>query len=226
MSWEEASSICLTALTAYQGLVLDPKRPLAKGQSVFINGGSGGVGLFAIQIARHIVGETGKVVTSCSSRNIEFVKQYGADAAVDYTSVPLPKYLSQHYSDARFDLILDCVGSFDLYNASPHFLSPHGDFVLVGLSVPKGVGGFFRLISQGCAALLLPRFLGGVSRRFVVSVMNVSKVGLTKIGNMVDREEIRPVVDSVWEFNDEGVKGAYSKIMSGHARGKVIVKIF
>jgi reticulon-4-interacting protein 1, mitochondrial len=181
--------------------------------------------LFAIQIARHIVSETGRVVTSCSSRNIELVKKHGADEAIDYTSVDLPAYLSQTYSNARFDLVLDCVGSFELYNASPGFLNPTGDFVLIGIDVPQSFREFLTLAYNLAFAMLLPTFLGGVPRRFKVSLIKVTKEHIEAVGNLVQSRVIVPVLDSTWKFDDNGIKGAYAKIMTRHARGKVVIKI-
>jgi reticulon-4-interacting protein 1, mitochondrial len=221
---EEASGISLSALTAYQGLLSIPRIPLFKGQSVFINGGSGGVGLFAIQIARYIVGETGKVVTSCSSRNIELVKKYGADEAIDYTIVNLSLHLSQTYSDSRFDLILDCVGSFEMFRACPAFLKPQGDFVIIGMDVPHTSMGLIATLIKIATVMFLPTFLGGVPRRLRLFVMDVSKEHVECVGSLAERKEIRPVVDSIWQF-DDGVKEAYSKIMSNHARGKVVIQV-
>ena len=164
LSWEEASSISLTAITAYQNLLKDPRTPLSKGQSIFINGGSGGVGLFAIQIARYIVGETGKVVVSCSAPNHELVKQYGADEAFDYTSINLPSYLSQNYASSRFDLVLDAVGSLELFHACASFLKPRGEYILIALDIPSSIGGFVAMFVDLVRTCLLPTFLGGVPR--------------------------------------------------------------
>ena len=192
---------------------------------MFINGGSGGVGLYAIQIARHLVGESGKIVVSCSSRNAELVKQYGADETVDYTSVKLPSYLAEKYSGTRFDLVVDAVGSFGLYYASLGFLKPHGDYVLIVLDIPNSFGGFVTMFVNLVRSCLLPSFLGGVPRRLKLSLMNVTEEAVQSVGRLVDKKEIKPVLDSIWAFDDQGVKDAYRKIMTGHARGKVVIKV-
>jgi NADPH:quinone reductase-like Zn-dependent oxidoreductase len=225
LTWEEASSIPLAAVTAYQALRSDPKIPLSKGQSVFINGGSGGVGLSAIQIARHFVGETGKVVTSCSTRNLELVKQYGADEAIDYTSVNLPAYLSEKFSESRFDLVLDAVGSFDLYHATPRFLKPTGEVIFIGSDIPKSMGGWFSMTWNYVTAMFLPSFLGGTPRKFKLCLVKTSKEKLEGVGSLVQSKEVKPVIDSTWKFDDDGIKGAYKKIMTCRARGKVVIKV-
>jgi NADPH:quinone reductase-like Zn-dependent oxidoreductase len=226
LTWEEAGSISLTALTAWQALVEEPKSTLTTGMNVFVNGGSGGVGLFSIQMARYLVGKQGKVVTTCSSKNVPFVKEYGVDDAIDYTSIKdLPKYLREQYSSDKFDVIVDCIGDFAIYNGCPGYLNPRGDYIVIGAPIPKGVGGLIGMLGKIGAAVLWPGFLGGVPRRFVMSVMQATEEKMTKVGELVERKEVRTVVDSVWGFDDEGVKGAYRKIMTGHARGKVVIKI-
>jgi NADPH:quinone reductase-like Zn-dependent oxidoreductase len=194
--------------------------------TVFINGGSGGVGLFAIQLARHLVGEQGNVITTCSLKNTSLVKQHGASEAIDYTSIKnLPEYLSEKYSSEKFDVVLDCIGDFEMYNASPAFLQPKGDYVVIGAPIPKGAGNFIKMVGRIGAALLWPRVLGGTPRRLKISVMQATGEKMQRVGELVKGGKVKPVVDSVWEFDEEGVKGAYRTIMSGHARGKVVIKV-
>ena len=225
LTWEEASAIPVACLTAYQYILKYPKVPLSKGQSIFINGGSGGVGLFAVQIAHTIVGETGHVVASCSARNVTLVKQVGAAEVIDYTSVNVPEHLSQNYGNSKFDMVVDTVGSFDLYNASPNFLKDSGEFMSVALETPSNRRGYLSIFGNLFAALFLPTWLRGVPRRFTMNVAKVVPSDLKEIGRLIDRKQIKPIVDSVWNFDDEGIKGAYQRIMTGHAAGKVIVKI-
>jgi NADPH:quinone reductase-like Zn-dependent oxidoreductase len=225
LSYEEASSIMVCALTAYQYLLKFPKVPLSRGQSIFINGGSGGVGLFAIQIARTIVGESGKIVASCSSRNMKLVQEAGANEVIDYKSVDLPQHLSQKYGSDRFDMVLDTVGSFDLYTASPKFLKDTSDFMPVAFELPNERRGILSVIANLVAALFLPKWLGGVPRRFTMNVTSANSRDIKEIGSLIERKEIKPVLDSIWAFDSDGIRGAYQKIMTGHAAGKVVVKI-
>jgi reticulon-4-interacting protein 1, mitochondrial len=225
LSFEQASSIYLSTLTAYQCLICEPRVRLIPGQSVFINGGSGGVGLYAVQIARNIVGETGKVVASCSSRNAELVKENGADQVIDYTAVDLPRYLSDTFKFARFDLILDCIGSDDLLTACPIFLKPKGSFVIVGMDVPHTWMGILNKFFKLATAMFLPTFLGGLPRHIALCIIGITNERIEDVGGFVKRKDIRPVLDSVWTFDDEGIKAAYQKIMSRRARGKVVIKI-
>ena len=226
MSWEQVAVIPTAALTAYQFLLRHPKRKLSKGQSVFINGASGGIGTFAVQIARQVVGESGKVVGCCSAKNADLVRRLGADEVIDYKSVNLVDYLTQKYSNDRFNMILDTHGNWDLYHASPHFLKEDGDFSAVAFEEPSK-GGRSALAGFSCllSALFLPSWLGGTPRHLTMSVTKVVPEDLHAIGGMIERKEISPVLDSTWNFNDEGVKGAYEKIIGGHAAGKVVISL-
>jgi NADPH:quinone reductase-like Zn-dependent oxidoreductase len=162
---------------------------------------------------------------SCSAPNHELVKQYGADEAIDYTTINLPSYLSQNYAATRFDLVLDAVGSFELFYASPTFLKPRGEYILIAMDVPNSIGGFVAMFGNLVRTCLLPAFLGGVPRRFKLSFINVTEEAVQNVGRLIDQREIKPVLDSVWEFTDEGVKDAYRKLMTFHARGKVVIKV-
>lgn len=225
ISWEEASSIPLTALTAYKAERVDPNVPLSTGGSIFVNGGSGGVGLYAIQIARHLVGDSGKVVATCSAKNVELVKQNGADEVIDYTSVNVPSHLVKTYEDQKFDIVLDAIGSFDIFKACAAFLKPKGIYLMIGAPIPASIAGFFSMGFNIVAATCLPGFLGGVPRKFRMTMMSPTKETVAAIGELVDQRVIKPVLDSVWKFDDEGIKAAYSIIMSHRARGKVVIKV-
>ena len=176
-------------------------------------------------MARHVVGESGKVVACCSSKNVQLVKSVGADEVIDYTSVNLPEYLSQTYP-ATFDMVLDTVGSFDLYNATPEFLKPNADFMPVAFETTAAKKrGYFSIGVNLLSALFLPAWLGGVPRRFTMWVMSVVPTDLKEIAGMIQRREIKPVLDSVWKFHEDDVKEAYRKLNSGHAAGKVVISV-
>lgn len=114
VSFEDAGGLALTGMTAYDALLVYGK--LTRGQKVLVNGGSGGVGVIAVQMAKAIVGDEGMVVATCSDANVDLVKSLGADEVVDYKKhSPLPAYLKQAYGDRPFDLIFDTIGVQDLY---------------------------------------------------------------------------------------------------------------
>jgi len=192
---------------------------------VLINGGSGGVGLHSIQIARHIVGDTGTVVATCSSKNFQLVKENGANDAIDYTSVNLTKYLAESYADKPFDLIVDAVGSFDLFKECSPFLNPMGCYVMVGGPIPSGLREFISTAWNLFAAMFLPRILGGVPRRFQMMLTNPTKENVSAVGKLVDEKAVKTILDSEWPFDNHGIEEAYTRIMSHRARGKIVVKV-
>jgi len=112
-----------------------------------------------------------------------------------------------------------------MYNACPAFLQPKGDYIVVGAPISKGVGGFVKMVGRIGTALFWPRVLGGTPRRVKISVMQATGEKMRRVGKLVKEGNLKPVVDSVWGFDEEGVKGAYRKIMTGHARGKVVIKV-
>jgi NADPH:quinone reductase-like Zn-dependent oxidoreductase len=97
--------------------------------------------------------------------------------------------------------------------------------VLISLNIPGSVGELLMQIIQLAAATLLPRFLGGTPRHFKPSLIKITGDTIEKVGKLVDEKHLKPVLDSVWNFDDEGIKGAYTKIKSGRSRGKVVIKI-
>ena len=149
LSLREASCFPCTGFTAYCFLV--EKAKLKEGDKVFIHGGSGVVGVMAVQLARTIVGPTGLVVATCSPSKINTVRSLGAHEVrmlflekqssnvflfqvIDYTSTNLPDFLREHYSSRPFDLILDTVGNdHALYSNSPAYLAPSGLFCTIGI---------------------------------------------------------------------------------------------
>jgi NADPH:quinone reductase-like Zn-dependent oxidoreductase len=153
---------------------------------------------------------------------LKLVKQVVAADVIDYTSVNLCDYLSQNYSASRFDMIVDTIGSYDLYGTSPKFLKDTGDFMPVAIEMTSERRGYMSIFVNLIGALILPAWSGGVPRRFT---MAVAEADLKEIGRMIQSKEIKPVLDSVWSFDDEGIKGAYQKLMTGHAAGNVVVKI-
>jgi NADPH:quinone reductase-like Zn-dependent oxidoreductase len=177
----EAAGLAVAGLTAYQGL---ESAKLESGQTVFINGGSSGVGSFAIQIAK---ARGCRVVVSASEKNEGFVRSLGADEVgcgfyllqscltqlsqfIDYTAKPLAQHLASHPPSPKFDAVFDAVGLRDpsLYLLSPSYLAPDGKFITTG-SFPHNTSweelwGAFRQLVE---AFLRPWWLGGVHRKYM-----------------------------------------------------------
>lgn len=128
---------------------------LKLGDTVLINGGSGAVGLLLLQLAKQAVGSEGRVVTTCSAAKIDMVKKYGADTVIDYASHrPLTKYLADEYGIHKFDSIIDCYGSQELYNESPAYLANGKLFLNMAIAHPRGrdwrVSDILRFAASNC----------------------------------------------------------------------------
>lgn len=216
LTMEEAASIPLVGLTAWQALV--EKANLKKGQKVLIHAGSGGVGTLAIQLAKHL-GAT--VATTTSTANVEWVKRLGADIVIDYRKDDFEKVLHD------YDVVLNSLGT-DTLEKSLRILKPGGK--LISISGPPdaefaksaGLSGFLKLVmgllSYGIRKKAKRR---GVSYSFLY--MKASGDQLRKLTALIDYGVIRPVVDRVFPF--ESTPDALAYVETGRAKGKVIVKV-
>lgn len=216
ITMEEAASIPLVGLTAWQ--VLIERANLKKGQQVFIQAGSGGVGTFAIQLAKHI-GAT--VATATSSDNTDLVKSLGANIVIDYKKADFEKVLQD------YDVVLNSQDASAL-EKSLSVLKPGG--ALISISGPpdpafaKGIGASWfvnlivRLLSSGVRKKAAHR---GVKYSFLF--MRANGHQLREITRLVETGAIRPVIDRVFPF--ESTNQALAYVETGRAKGKVIVKI-
>lgn len=206
---DHAASIGTAGLTAYQAL----KDNVKEGDKIFINGGSGGTGIWAIQVAKALGCH---VTTSCSTANVELCKSIGADEVLDYKKEDIIKQLER--KGAIYQLSVDNVGSpSNLYNQSHLFLSPPGKFVQVGLG--SGIGALGQLTSN----LLLPGFLGGGKRKYQVIVAKTKNEDLQQLGKWVQEGKIKAVIDETFEW--ENAPKAFEKLKTGRAKGKIVVRV-
>ena len=206
LSFEEAAAAPVAALTALQAL-RDHGR-LQKGQRVLVNGGSGGVGTFAVQVAKAL--GAGHVTAVCSTRNVERVRSLGADHVVDYTREDYTR------SGERFDLIIDVAGSHS-WRENKRVLVPGGTLVLAG--APTGnrlTGPMGRL-----ARLWLTSRLG--SRRLIFFVCKPNRADLATLRELIEAEQVRPVVDRVYSRTE--IVEALEAMGEGHVQGKLVVRI-
>ncbi|KAL6233094.1 hypothetical protein BDW75DRAFT_196294 [Aspergillus navahoensis] len=214
VSVDDAACLGVAVRTAYQSLknYLDlSKFEGESGPKVFINGGSGGCGVFAIQIAKMLGCH---VTTTCSGRNTELVKDLGADEIIDYTTANVTDTLKA--KGLVFDHAIDHIGlPENLYAECHHFLKPSGTWVQVGAG--SILTAFWRAIT--------PRFLGGGRRWFVPLMLANSKEDLVEVGNLLREGKFRVVRDGDRVRGLEDVKEAYELLASGRARGKIVVKI-
>jgi len=203
ITFEQAASVPVAGLTALQGL--RDKGCIQPGQNVFINGAAGGVGTFAVQIAKSF----GANVTGvCSTRNVDLVRSIGADRVIDYTKEDLTN------GSQRYDLILDCVGNLSL-SAFRRVLNPKGICVIAG--APKNPTIF---LIRALAAPALSLF---VSQKFVMFMAKVTKVDLTVLHDLMKAGKVTPVIDKRYKLSE--VPQALRYLEEGHARGKVVISL-
>lgn len=216
LSMEEAAAIPLVGLTAWQALVEVGK--VKPGQKVFIQAGSGGVGTFAIQLAKHL-GAT--VATTTSAKNAELVKSLGADVVIDYKTQDFEKVL------AGYDLVLNSQDAKTLAK-SLNVLRPGGQ--VISISGPPDVA-----FAKSLRLNLLLRFVMRMLSRGILKKARARGIGysflfmradgsqLAQIATLIDAGVIRPVVDQVFPFAQTAEALAY--VETGRARGKVVVTV-
>lgn len=216
LTMEEAASIPLVGLTVWQALV--EKAKLSKGQKVFIQAGSGGVGTFAIQLAKHL-GAT--VATTTSTGNVAWVKSLGADVVIDYKKNDFEQILS------GYDLVLNSQDGKTL-EKSLNVLKPGGK--LISISGPPDLE-FAEKIKAPWFVKQVMRVLSFGARRkaknldvdFSFLFMTASGSQLRQITPLIESGVIRPVVDKIFPF--AATNDALAYIESGRVKGKVVIKV-
>ena len=203
VTFEQAASAPVAALTALQGL--RDKGRIQQGQRVLINGAAGGVGTFAVQIAKSF----GANVTGvCSTSNVDMVRSIGADQVIDYTQQDLTK------SGHRYDIVLDCVGNHS-FSEWRRVLNPKG--ILVGVGAPADVP-LPRLLVGLIGALLRSLF---VSQKIAIFIARVNQQDLTTVRELMAAGKVTPVIDKRYRLSE--AREAFRYMETGHARGKVII---
>jgi NADPH:quinone reductase-like Zn-dependent oxidoreductase len=209
VSFEQAASLPLAGLTALQGLREGKIQP---GQKVLINGATGGVGTFAVQIAKSLGAE---VTAVCSTRNIDLVRSIGADHVIDYTKEDFTK------SDQRYDVIFDNVANHS-FGERRRVLNPKGICVLAGM----GGAGVKQSEAMGriVGNLFLARGLSSfVDQKFAQYMTKMSKPDLIMLGDLIQAGKLRPVIERTYKLND--APEALRHFDQGHARGKLVITI-
>jgi NADPH:quinone reductase-like Zn-dependent oxidoreductase len=205
LTFEQAASAPLAALTALQSL--RDKGKIQAGQKVLINGAAGGVGTFAVQIAKSYGAD---VIGVCSTRNVDMVRSIGANRAIDYTQEDFTK------SGQRFDLILDTVGNHSLL-ACRRVLNPKGIYIMAGGPTGRWMIG---LLARLAAALVLSRFM---SQKLVMVAAKSSKEDLTIMRELMESRKVTPVTDKRYSLSE--VPEAIRYLEEGHARGKIAITV-
>ena len=207
--FEQAASVPLAGLTALQGLREGKVQP---GQKVLINGATGGVGTFAVQIAKSLGAE---VTAVCSTRNVDLVRSIGADHVIDYTKEDFTK------SDQRYDVIFDNVANHS-FTERRRVLNPKGICVLAGM----GGTGVSQREAMGRIAgnLFLARGLASFTdQRFAQYMTKMSKDDLIMLGDLVQTGKVRPVIERTCKLSD--APEAFRIFNQGHARGKIVITV-
>jgi NADPH:quinone reductase-like Zn-dependent oxidoreductase len=207
VTFEQAASVSIAAVTALQGL--RDKGKLRSGQTVLINGASGGVGTFAVQIAKSM----GATVTGvCSGKNAAMVRSIGADDVVDYTKEDFTR------SGKRYDLILDCVGNRSLLDLR-RALNPRGICVLIGGGGPND-GKWIGPLAGPVKTLLLSPF---VSQKLAMFLAELRQADLSVLAGLMEAGKVKPVIDRRYPLSEIATAIAY--LEQGHAKGKVVLDV-
>jgi NADPH:quinone reductase-like Zn-dependent oxidoreductase len=205
VTFEEAAAVPVAALTALQGL--RDKGQIQAGQNVLINGASGGVGTFAVQIAKSFGVE---VTGVCSTRNVDLVRSLGANHVIDYTREDFTR------SDRRYDLMFDVAGSRS-WSECKRVLNPQAILIIVG--APKGnrlIGPLGHIVKLRLAAV-------PGSQKAVFFIAKVNKADMLVLRELLEAGKVRPVIDRRYELSETA--DAFRYLGEGHARGKIVVTV-
>ena len=208
LTFEQAAAIPMAGMTALQGL--RDKGRIGPGQKVLIIGASGGVGTFAVQIAKSLGAEVSAV---CSTQNLELVRSLGADHLIDYTREDFAK------SDKRYDVILQIAGDHKLSELR-RVLNSNGIAVLIGDSaVPNRQVGFGIVIGL-LKAQMLSRILG---QKFLPMLAKRSREDLLLLSALIESGKVFPVIDRSYALGE--IAAAITYLETGRAKGKVLIEI-
>ncbi len=207
VSFEEAASVNIAGITALQGL--RDKGKVQPGQKVLINGASGGVGTFAVQIAKSLGAD---VTGVCSTRNVDLVKSLGADHVIDYTKEDFTK------GAERYDVMLDNVGNHSLSECRG-VLTPNGKYVLIG-GGGANEQGFLGGLGKALWAMVFSKF---VNQQMGMMMADANQKDLTVLADMMQSGKLKPVIDRRYKLSE--VPDAIRYVEGGHARGKVVIDV-
>jgi NADPH:quinone reductase-like Zn-dependent oxidoreductase len=201
VSFEEAAAVPVAALTALQGL--RDQGHIQPGQKVLINGSSGGVGTFAVQIAKAFKAE---VTAVCRTRNLEMARSIGADHVIDYTKEDFTQ------NGRQYDLIL-AVNGYHPLSAYQRALTPQGVYVFVGGSPEQTLQSLF----------LGPLMSKSDGRKMTSCMKKTNQKDLLFIRDLMEGGKIRPVIDECYPLSKTAE--AFQYFEKGHVRGKVVITV-
>src|SRR5216110_117629 len=205
ITFEQAASVNIAGITALQAV--RDKGKVQPGQKVLINGASGGVGTFAVPIAKLFGADVPGV---CSTRNLDMVRSLGADHVIDYTREDFTAG-TQHYY-----LIIDNVATHSLL-AYKRVLSPNGSYVMIGMTDP---GNWFGWLAKPIEGMVLSKL---VSQKFGMMLADLNHDDLAVLGDLMQSGKVTPVIERRYKLSEAGEALRY--LEKGHARGKVVVMV-
>jgi NADPH:quinone reductase-like Zn-dependent oxidoreductase len=206
LSFEQAAAVPVAAITAFQGL---RHAGVGPGTRVLINGASGGVGTFAVQLAKALGAE---VTGVCSGRNVELVRSLGADAVIDYTKADYTQV------ETRYDAIIDNVGNHGLL-ANRRALEDDGVFVLIGGGGPEE-GQWIGPVINPVKAMLIDPFVRQEMKWFIA---DLNAGDMTELAALLESGKVTPVIDRRYPLAE--VPEAIRYLETGRARGKVVITV-
>ena len=208
ISFEQAGAVGVAGLTALQGLRDAGK--IHAGQKVLINGASGGVGTFALQIAKAFDTE---ITAVCSTRNVEMARTLGADHVIDYTKEDFTK------REQRYDVLFDNVGNRS-FSERRRILKPHGICVLAGIGSMGAYEDSLSRIAGTFTASLRSRF---VDQKFERYITTFNKADLAFLRDLMAEGKLTPVVEKTYPLTETAE--AVRRLQQGHARGKIVITL-
>ncbi|KAG0363501.1 hypothetical protein BG005_011444 [Podila minutissima] len=211
-----AAAFPLVGTTVYESLVI--RGGIKKGDRVLVNGASGGTGSVAVQLATAL---GAAVVGVCSTANVELAKKLGAAEVVDYTATKV----HEQYSNRNFDIILDTVGSDELYATSGTLLKPSGQYIQIA-GADSAMDSPFHLLYSGLQ-ILHKKLYGLLTRGAGYQLFTTFPNGanLATAAHILVRANATPTVAATFEFSLDQVLEAYKQSQSGRARGKLVVTL-
>ena len=207
-TFEQAAAVPVAAITALQGL--RDKGKIQAGQKVLINGASGGVGTFAVQIAKSFGTE---VTGVCSTRNVDLVRSIGADHVIDYTKEDFTN------GAQRYDLIFDLIGNHS-FSERRRILNPNGICVMAGVGGAGWHDDFAKRLVGELSAYVASRF---VSQKFIAYIAEFNKKDMMVLADLMQSGKVTPVIDKTYKLNE--TPDALRYLEQGHARGKVVINL-
>ena len=204
VTFEQAGTVGIAGLTALQGLRDHGK--LQPGQKVLINGAAGGVGTFAVQIAKALGAE---VTAVCSTRNVDLIRSLGADQVIDYTKEDFTR------SRQRYDLLLDIAGNRS-WSEYRRVLAPRAIVVIIGGPKGKVIGPLKHIIAMRLASLR-------ASQKAVFFVANFNREDLCTLRELMEAGKVKPVIDRTYSLTK--INEAMAYLGTGHARAKIAVNM-